>query len=234
MAAYYVSLLRRQVPEGPYYLGGWCYGGIVALEMAQQLIAAGQRIGFLGLLETVAPPPSLRVLRYYRHRFKCFLRLGPAQWGSYFRQKVAYLRDVRLANRMRFRRLEERSDQDAGAIEEQNRRLAQLEHVYTMNLRALKSYRPRPYPGKVTLFNAEKIDKGVIPDPLCAWVGLADEIETHTVPGDHDSMLTEPNVAVLAQKLDAALRRAQEAQQTRTPRGPTPLQRKPEATLALT
>jgi len=45
MAAHYVELMRARQPRGPYFLGGWCYGGIIALEMAQQLRAAGEETG---------------------------------------------------------------------------------------------------------------------------------------------------------------------------------------------
>jgi len=109
----------------------------------------------------------------------------------------------------------DKAESDTPALlDEHNRRLAKLEHVYNTNLRALKFYSPRYYPGRLTLFNAREIDEGVIPDPLYAWPGLAADIEVHTVPGDHDTMLTEPNVAVLARELDEALRRAQNETET--------------------
>lgn len=207
MAAYYVHLLRGVHPEGPYFLAGWCYGGIVAVEMAQQLGA--KEIGFLGLLETVAPPPGSSLPEYYRHRLGCLLRMHPSEWLTYAKKKWQYRRDVKMADRMRFRRLEKSQADDTRGVEEHNRRLEQLERVYTANMEALKQYRPRFYPGKVTLFNAAVQDAGVIRDPLCGWPGLAAEIEVHTVPGDHDSMLSEPNVAILAEKFQASLNEAQ-------------------------
>jgi amino acid adenylation domain-containing protein len=210
MAAYYVGQVRSVEPEGPYYLAGWCYGGIVALEMAQQLLALGESVAFLGLLETIAPAPSLRVYQYYLHRIGRLLQMRPRQWQRYFASKIRYYRQVRLANRMRFRRLEKLDGGDAAFLEEHNRKLAKLEQVYNTNLAALNLYQPRPYAGRVTLFNAEEVDPGIIADPQYAWPGLTVDIEVHAVPGDHDTMLMEPNVAVLAQKLDACLRRAQQ------------------------
>lgn len=212
MAEYYTGLLRSRFSSGPYYLAGWCYGGIVAVEMARQLLAAGEAVGFVGLLETVAPPPSLRAFRYYLHRLGCFAHMTPVQWVRYFRRKAAYRRDVRIANRMRFRRLEASPAANPAMLEERNRRLARLEHVYRANLDALKVYRPRFYPGHLTLFNAAKLDEGVIPDALNAWAGLAASIEVYPVPGDHDSMLVEPNVSRLARDLQRALNRAQEGE----------------------
>jgi amino acid adenylation domain-containing protein len=212
MAAYYISLMRGFQKEGPYYLAGWCYGGIVALEMAQQLKAIGQEVAFLGQMETVAPAPSIAVSRYYLHRLGCLLRMKPADWRGYLREKLRYRREVKMANKLRFRRAEQAEQPDQALFEERNRKLDTLEHVYNTNMRALDLYRPRPYAGRVTLFNAEETDPAMLRDPLYAWPGLAAEIEVHTVPGKHDTMLMEPHVAVLARKLEEALRQAQGTQ----------------------
>ena len=82
MAAWYVSLLRKQQPHGPYYLAGWCYGGVVAVEMAQQLFSVGEEIALLALFETPAPAPrNLRhYIRHHLRRIGCLLKMSPAQW----------------------------------------------------------------------------------------------------------------------------------------------------------
>jgi thioesterase domain-containing protein len=56
MAACYVEEIRKVQPEGPYFLSGRCFGGVVAFEMAQQLLAHGQRTAFLGMIDTIFPP----------------------------------------------------------------------------------------------------------------------------------------------------------------------------------
>lgn len=55
LAERYVESIRKIQPEGPYYLAGWCIGGAVALEMAGILERDGHEIGFLGLMNTIAP-----------------------------------------------------------------------------------------------------------------------------------------------------------------------------------
>ncbi len=207
MARYYVTLLRKFQPQGPYYLGGWCYGGIVAIEMARLLQATGARVGLLALLETVALPPSLSNWRYYNHRIKCSIRMNPGRLFQYVREKVRYTRNSKIANRMRFRQAAGLLNADLSEIDP---RLARLEYVYNRNLEALNKYKSESYSGRVTLFNAAEKDPALISDPHYGWIGLADEIEIHEVPGNHDTMLTEPNVRMLAQKLDESLRRAQE------------------------
>jgi thioesterase domain-containing protein/acyl carrier protein len=208
MSQYYVQQLKQFQPRGPYYLGGWCYGGIVAVEMARILHQEGEKIGLLALLETVAMPPAGFNFQYYKHRLQCIWSMTPYEWGIYVREKIKYARDSRLANRMRFRQVDgsNRVSPDGQILDP---RLAQLEQVYNTNLHALNKYRSRYYEGKVTLFNAADRDPAVIPDPQYGWLGLAREIEIHHVPGNHDTMLTEPNVAVLSQQIGDALRQAQ-------------------------
>ena len=55
MASHYIAEIRRKQPNGPYYLGGYSGGGVVAFEMAKQLVAAGERIGSLVFLDSIAP-----------------------------------------------------------------------------------------------------------------------------------------------------------------------------------
>ena len=208
MAEYYVRLLREFQPHGPYYLGGWCYGGLVAVEMAQILRQQGEQIGLLALLETVAMPARYSNWRYYLHRLRCFLRMTPQRWITYFREKARYARESRIANKMRFRQA---GDTQEGTPRDE--RLAKLEHVYNTNLAALDEYRSEFYDGKVTLFNAAERDAALIPDPEYGWVGLARDVEIHEVPGDHDTMLTEPNVSALARRLNDCLLRAQKNQE---------------------
>ena len=207
MAAYYVKQLCSIQPSGPYFLGGWCYGGIVAIEMGHQLIAAGQEIAFMALIETPAPAPPFSNFNYYLRRIACLLKMKPKQWGNYLGEKVKYYRGIKTANEMRFRRVEK---SESASVEETNRHLAQLEHVYHTNLDALKFYRARPYPKKIILFNAEEQDPAMVIDPLYGWPSLAAKIEVHTVPGNHDTILMEPHAKVLAQKFAACLARSQQ------------------------
>jgi amino acid adenylation domain-containing protein len=207
MAAYYVKRLRSLQPNGPYYLGGWCYGGIVAVEMGHQLLAAGQEIALMALIETPAPAPSLSNYHYYLRRFSCLLKMTPRQWQTYLDEKIKYYRGVKTANEMRFRRVEKTESLN---VEETNLHLAKLEHVYHTNLDALKFYNSRRYPKKIILFNAKEHDPALMPDPLYGWPSLAAQIEVHEVPGNHDTILMEPHVKTLARKLADCLAQSQQ------------------------
>jgi acyl carrier protein len=67
MAAECVASLRRFQPEGPYALAGWCHAGVIALEMAQQLEAAGAQVSLLTLID--APDIFLPPMNPFRRSF---------------------------------------------------------------------------------------------------------------------------------------------------------------------
>lgn len=56
LAANYIEAIRTVQPHGPYHLGGFCMGGIIAYEMARQLEAAGQEVGRVALISSMKPP----------------------------------------------------------------------------------------------------------------------------------------------------------------------------------
>ncbi|MEM9005646.1 MAG: condensation domain-containing protein [Cyanobacteria bacterium P01_F01_bin.86] len=56
MATHYIQEIQTLQPEGPYFLVGRCFGGVVAFEIAQQLQAQGQQVALLGILDTLRPP----------------------------------------------------------------------------------------------------------------------------------------------------------------------------------
>ncbi len=66
LAGYFEAEIRRVQPRGPYLLGGYCFGGLVALEAARRLAAAGEEIRWLLMVETPCPLPSMRRLRQLR------------------------------------------------------------------------------------------------------------------------------------------------------------------------
>lgn len=201
MAAYYVKLMREVSPRGPYFIGGWCYGGLVAVEMAQQLRAAGETVGSLLLIETPAIAPSYSNVLYYMRRLGCLLNMNYRQFSLYLQKKLDYYRRVKTEDEMRYRRVSEEQGFTAEQAAERNKLLAHLEEIYRMNMDALSKYKSKFYRGTVTLFNAEEQDPAVVHDRLYGWFGQAAKIETHVIPGNHDTILMEPNVQILADKL---------------------------------
>lgn len=205
MAAHYVRLLREFQPEGPYYLGGWCFGGNVAVEMAWQLIQQGQQVAAVVVMEGWAHRPPRRYWRYYLHRFVCLLKRGPHGVVRRYLGKIGRY----------FGKGDEAQERRAEFAFEAARSgpLVNREYVYQMNLRATGKYlsRPAQYPGRITLFVRENFGDGKIISPDCGFATLARETRTYMVPGDHVGVLKEPHVKYLAEKLKECLTEAQSA-----------------------
>ena len=194
MAAYYVDLILSVQPEGPYVLGGWCYGGIVAVEMARLLMAKGHEIGLLALIETWAEKPSLRHVRYYLDRVRAVLAMGIPRTFRYVRAKVSHA----LARRAE-------TDAEVLVVDLEYGDLKNRKHVLKTNTEAVERYRTTPYPGRVTLFNIEDAGDGIIPDPNAGWSTLAAEIECHPIASSHTDILQEPQVKNLAGEIRTCL-----------------------------
>jgi len=102
MAALYTKEIRRAQPHGPYFLGGYCMGGTIAFEMAQQLHAEGEQIALLALFETTdwseIPAPSFwgktyRATERLIFHAANFFRLDSRDKAKFFSEKARVLRN---------------------------------------------------------------------------------------------------------------------------------------------
>jgi amino acid adenylation domain-containing protein len=206
MAAAYVEAVRGVQPRGPYLLGGWSLGGVIAFEMARQFQAHGETVDQLVLLDSVAPnavkrseeESGLELLASFAAHLGLsfddvtppdnFSRLGEAAQLAYL------LEQLKRANTLPL-------DFD----EEHFRRLL---HVYANNVRAVGSYRPSPLPVRTLLLCSERTaaDEIATGDPTLGWSRLTTErLTLDIVTGDHFTMLQEPHVSLLALKLKEIL-----------------------------
>jgi thioesterase domain-containing protein/acyl carrier protein len=207
MAAYYIQALQTLQPTGPYLLGGWSMGGVVAFEMAQQLHAQGQRVALLALLDGRIPTPDETfpeddseaislVERYFGISF------GPMEF-------LAQLpKDEQLGFVLELAKSAGLVPAELGVS--QARRF--VEHVRS-DLRATQNYGLRLYPGRITFFKASETLAGTTADPTLGWSEWASGgVEVHIVPGNHANLMYEPHVEVLAKKLTACLIQAESAE----------------------
>ena len=98
MSAAYIKEIREFQPEGPYHIGGASYGGLIAFEMAQQLVREGQPVGLLAMFDTWGPDyPRLRPdehslrIRWVRFCERVALHVGNIVNARGLREKVAYI-----------------------------------------------------------------------------------------------------------------------------------------------
>jgi thioesterase domain-containing protein len=187
MAARYVGELQTFQPQGPYYIGGYSFGGLVAFEMARQLEKDGAEVGLLALLDTYPGKVKSKAVL-----LGTLLGLPREQQLAYVKQR---LKRYRRGLRRRFDRLFYPE-----ALKQVHRSLARAEAMY----------QPEVYNGAVTWFRAsEKALRG-LDRPESDWSNwAAGGVEIHEIDGDHGAILKEPMVRVLAAELRTALDKAQ-------------------------
>lgn len=206
MAANYVEAIRRVQPVGPYLLGGWSMGGVVAFEMARQLQQQGQQIGLLALIDSQAPVDQQS--KYSGRELLPYFARDLGLTGDNLRMPVAEESAVRPITQR-----EVWKEARLGGLIPSDMTLLEFVKVLTtfkINLNTVRRYQPEKYQGRVTLFRAEQNQKqDNFSDDLNGWEKLADGgVALHVVPGDHFSMVREPHVKVLAELLRSCIHNA--------------------------
>lgn len=207
MAALYVKGIRSQQPHGPYFIGGYCGGGLIAYEVAQRLGGEGEEVALLALLDTMnfshIPPLSAWSRSYYScerlgFHLANFLLLDFKGKLSFFREKIQVLRNrLPVWWGMILAKLEKKS----GPPSSESRVLG---NIWQANDLACQKYVPKPFPGIVTDFRPLKQYRA-FDKPGTKWDRLALQGQTIVVlPVYPAGMLLEPFVKHLA----AALRNA--------------------------
>jgi phthiocerol/phenolphthiocerol synthesis type-I polyketide synthase E len=200
IAARHILAMRGIQPSGPYFLGGWSMGGVIAYEMCRQLGSA--QVGKLVLFDIAPPNASNRVLgREYDDSAETewFLRDLERMIGRSLPVSAERLAMLQPEERMEFV-LEQVSASNAIGRETELPRLRRLVRVFRQNINALIHYRPGPYPGPIVVLKASETAV-----PARSLVDLPKGIEVHLVPGRHFTILREPNVRIVAEKLRASL-----------------------------
>jgi amino acid adenylation domain-containing protein len=202
MAADYLAAVREIQPRGPYLLGGWSAGGLVALEMARQLLAQGESPAILALLDTTPPVPSSAGAEEQRRSareygldlsFEELARLGPDEQLPYLWQHA-----------LRLGLIGPEVPRDVA-----RQVLDELKRLFHHHMVLANEYVVRPYPGRITLFRPSEAPVAAAVAVAAprdrGWGSLAAAVDVRTVPGHHHSMVKEPHVQVLARTLNACL-----------------------------
>ncbi len=206
MAAAYVDSIGTVEAAGPYLLGGWSMGGVVAFEMARLLRSRGHEVALLALLDASAPGTGAenRGGAGDGRRRYLFARVVGLPVGSSLAPGELSMLTSDQALRRILRQLKT-SDRPAAVDLDQLRRLYR---VFRSNLLAVERYSPEPQGGQILLFRPEENRAGRHGDPIGRWSALAQQVELLRVPGDHYSMVREPQVEVLGRHLRERLRQA--------------------------
>jgi thioesterase domain-containing protein/acyl carrier protein len=220
MAAFYLQVVRSHQPEGPYYLGGYCFGGNVAYEMARQLQAEGGQIALLALLDSAPANIGYETVLWWRPEFIGLFARNSYYWLRDFqsvkpRDRWRFMaRKLRTFGRKMARYVRPSSDGSSVDLEEVIDPSHFPEHeleLWKIHLRALAEHVQRPYTGHVTLFRTRghPIFSSFAKD--LRWGSVAaGGVSVKLIPGSHENIFMEPHVQALAQSLTVSLSETRE------------------------
>jgi len=208
LARQYVRDIRMVQPDGPYHLAGHSLGGLIAFEMAQQLSRAGQDIALLALFDTRHPSVMVRGLfrperELYRlvYRAKKSMRrreeISEVGWQEYFRSHV----------QKELGRLRRKVGKFIPALAANQERKTDEQQLRSQFMAARRKYQPAVFPGKLTLFRASDQEEYGNQGFELGWSGLAAKgIDVYQIPGDHRTLMLEPQVSELAEQLKKVIK----------------------------
>ncbi|MDB6109200.1 MAG: amino acid adenylation protein [Pedosphaera sp.] len=220
MAAHYIAELRARQPAGPYFLGGYCFGGDIAYEMARQLCHQRERVALLALFEASPVKGTYERARWWHPRFPFDFAQNLYYWFQYLGRLEPETRRSIVRRRIRtslrdfvqdLRRSPAQPDPvnldsvvDVAQIPESELLL------WRAHLHALKGHTSLPYPGRVTLLRTRRQPFWCSFDPAYGWRELAGGgVSVRIIPGAHESIFMEPNVRATAAELQSCLDEAQ-------------------------
>lgn len=205
IAEHFIGEIRKVQPRGPYRLAGFCLGGIVAFEMAQQLIASGEEPPLLALAEAWHPtsvplvkgaPFRLRPWIFFgrglvRH-VSTALQFSPRDAFQYVRQKSSIIREMIL-----------RHDVYRG---DRYKRYQDL--IVEATYRAASRYVPTGYPGRISLFFASNLEVKANSDTRLCWRDFARKgsVVIRMDARDLSEILRRPHVEAIADNLSQQMR----------------------------
>jgi amino acid adenylation domain-containing protein len=213
VARNYINQIRQVQPRGPYLLGGYCLGGTVAMEMAQQLIAAGETVGLVALIEdhnirAMHWPLPLRqrfinrfILNPYFHLRNVVNAQGAGKLDFFMEKLHVEIRRIQVSVRGRWAALQHRFLPGSASA---------MPHIKIADIYedALVRYDVRPYPGELSVFMAGHHLAG-FDDPLGGWGQVAQGgVRLYSLPCSPRGSLIEPYVRQLAACLRGCLDRA--------------------------
>jgi acetoacetyl-CoA synthetase len=196
MADAYLAVIRSVQPSGPYALAGHSLGGLVALEMARRLIALGDEIEWLGMVDSELHHSCLTAgerLRWLARKSRELLKAAAADPRT---RLPRYSRKVLL-------RIAPRAP--ITAPERESTLPPLMRRLENAGWAACDAYRPAPYSGCATFFRTEdpRMEMG---DPVPTWRRVVEGgLTVETVPGTHADVVSEANVRHLAERVSAHL-----------------------------
>ncbi len=208
VAAEYVKLIRRVQPNGPYIVLGWCAAGALAFEVACQLMASGQRVRHLFLMDAWVPryiqrqPPLRRLISDNTLSWQLIL----ADWRNYRSGRQSFANF--LGHRMVVQKLRRLWSKARPSVDDGEQPQMTREDYDRWLLHYLQSltakYEPGVYRGRLALFRGKKEPTGWFFDPNAGWGKYTSEgVQLYMVTGDHFTMFQGAGAIEMATHITA-------------------------------
>jgi len=200
MARRYVLELRAEQPHGPYHVGGYSLGGVVAFEMATILMREGDEVATMALIDC-APPGAVQSSALDPRAVTFFARIIGVPLREEDVPELGYDETIRyVARRVARETVAFGTEEEIAALLHRGLRLVDI------MIQAEQRYQPRPYPGSVVLLKASEglgeTADGFNRDGAYGWASLVKgPLTVADVPGTHETIVLEPNLRELARKL---------------------------------
>ena len=208
MAQRFVEDIREQFPHGPYLLMGYCSGGTIAFEAAQQLVAAGERVAFVAGIETYdwgtaqssRPTPLIKAyynLQRLEFHLRNFLLLNVSDQWSFLKSKFnrAKSRSKNWRGMLAGLFSKQKAVSATGAVN--------MHELWRLHDAQADRYRPKPYPGKLLLIRPKKDYRSYVgKEDLVAIAG----VQVVRIPAFPAGLMTPPYVSQVAELVRAAIR----------------------------
>ncbi|PRO69888.1 AMP-binding protein [Alteromonas gracilis] len=195
MAEFYIQEMKRVQPNGPYFIGGMCLGGIIAYEMAQQIQRSGESVAFLGLVDPRSPSLLLKEIENASYQ----ATRKPTPFSS------EHLAKVKILKQESEKTESPKPPRDIVPSD------PQMKKVWDNNARAREEYKAVEYEGDVSFFWADKTQGtlGFQHNPEVCWSLLVNgNFKVHHLGFNHFQMLEKPFVDKLGLSLLAEIDKA--------------------------
>jgi thioesterase domain-containing protein len=207
MAAHYIKAIMSIQPRGPYLLGGWSMGGLIALEVARQLQNQQLEVGLVVLMDSWASAPRHQLVEIGSIRFMQNFVLdlfGSLEQTS--EEWFAGLQSLETEEEQLLFIAERAKQLRILPSDVEHAQIARLLSVFKANLCAAQAYRPQNCHQPLLLFYAEEELEGEErADRLDLYELARGEQERYSIPGNHYTILTQPRVQLVAERLRARL-----------------------------
>ncbi len=200
MAAEYLDELLAVQPDGPYHLGGWSMGGVIAFEMARQLAAQGKSVAPIVLIDSY-----IQTGRVKKNGWDdVSLLLGLARHHGFVLndgdEAFEDLRSLSLDEQIEFL-LEKANGYNPFPLDVGIPQLRHQFELFKVNVHANERYRPVKSEQQIILLQAADTPRRQTTTVLKRWEKVAEVVKADRLPGDHFTMLKEPNVTLLAEQI---------------------------------